>query len=198
MQTDDVENEVPIEEVIVPSDSETENSESDIIGEVDDEWEEVDTGENVVTPAEEVEKWKDIATRSQADLENYRKRMTREKSEAIQFANRALLETLLPIIDNFDMGLQAAKNSDGEESVIYQGMAMVFKQIEDFLSDQGVEVILPDGQTFDPNQHEALKQEASGTVPEGSVIFTMRRGYRLKDRLLRAANVVVSAGPDSE
>lgn len=189
MQTDDVENEIHIDEEL-PSSTE------EVIGEDAAEWETEEQAET--TPQEELEKWKDIAARSQADLENYRKRMTREKSEAIQFANRALLETLLPIIDNFDMGLQAAKNDGGEQSIIYQGMAMVFKQIEDFLSDQGVETISPDGQAFDPNLHEALKQDPSDTVPEGSVIFTMRRGYRLKDRLLRAANVVVSSGPESE
>ncbi len=195
MQSDDMENEIPIDETPVPSDASAE----EIIGEEADEWESAESDEQTETsPQEELEKWKDIAARSQADLENYRKRMTREKSEAIQFANRALLETLLPIIDNFDMGLQAAKSADGEQSVIFQGMAMVFKQIEDFLSDQGVEIISPDGQEFDPNLHEALKQEPSDSIPEGSVIFTMRRGYRLKDRLLRAANVIVSSGPESE
>jgi len=154
-----------------------------------------DTGE--IDIEEELEKWKDLATRSRADLENFRKRMARERSESIQFANRALLEALLPIFDNFEMGLQAAKDEGGEESTIYQGMAMVHKQIEDFLSDQGVKAIVPDGQAFDPNLHEAIKQEASDTVAEGSVIYTLRRGYQLKDRLLRAANVVVSSGTAS-
>ena len=150
------------------------------------------------TPAEEVEKWKDHAARAQAELENYRKRMAREKSEAILYANRSLLEQLLPVIDNFEMGLQAAREADGEQSMILQGMAMVRKQLDDFLSDQGVEVIPSDGVAFDPNVHEALKQEPSDSIPEGHIIFTMRRGYRLKDRILRAANVVVSAGPVSD
>jgi molecular chaperone GrpE len=151
------------------------------------------------TPAEEVEKWKDHAARSQAELENYRKRMAREKTEAILYANRNLLEQLLPVIDNFEMGLKAAQDADGESSsMILQGMAMVKKQMDDFLTDQGVEVIPSDGIAFDPNVHEALKQEASSEVPEGQVLYTMRRGYRLKDRILRAANVVVSSGPAGE
>jgi len=150
------------------------------------------------TPAEEVEKWKDHAARAQAELENYRKRMAREKGEAILYANRSLLEQLLPVIDNFEMGLQAARAADGDQSMILQGMAMVRKQLDDFLSDQGVEVIPSDGVAFDPNVHEALKQEPSDSIPEGHIIFTMRRGYRLKDRILRAANVVVSAGPVSD
>ena len=150
------------------------------------------------TPAEQVEKWKDMAARSQAELDNFRKRMAREKSEAIQYANRGLLEQLLPIIDNFEMGLKAARDTEGDSSVILQGMAMVHRQIEDFLSDQGVEVITSDGEAFDPNVHEAIKQESDPSVPEGHVIFTMRRGYRLKDRILRAANVVVSSGPGED
>ncbi|MEQ1839348.1 MAG: nucleotide exchange factor GrpE [Verrucomicrobiales bacterium] len=146
-------------------------------------------------PQTELDKWKDVAARSQADLDNFRKRMAREKSEAIQYANRSLLEQLLPIIDNFEMGLKAAASAEGDSSIILQGMSMVFKQIGDFLTDQGVEIVPSDGVVFDPNIHEALKQEHSETVPEGHVIYTMRRGYRLKERILRAATVVVSSGP---
>jgi len=159
---------------------------------------ETEVMEAEATPAEEVDKWKDVAARAQADLENFRKRMAREKSDAISYANQSLLEQLFPIIDNFDMGLKAARDTDGEGSVIFQGMSMVYKQIQDFLGDQGVQTIDPDGAAFDPNQHEAIKQEPSAEVPEGNVIYTPRRGYKLRDRLLRAANVVVSSGPDSE
>ena len=124
--------------------------------------------------------------------------MAREKTEAIIYANRSLLEQLLPIIDNFEMGLKAAQDSEGEASMILQGMAMVRKQLDDFLSEQGVEVIESDGVEFNPNVHEALKQEANDEVPEGIILYTMRRGYRLRDRILRAANVVVSSGPSEE
>jgi molecular chaperone GrpE len=146
-------------------------------------------------PAAEIEKWKDVAARATADLDNFRKRMAREKFEAIQYANRGLLEQLLPIIDNFEMGLKAAESAEGSGSIILQGMGMVRKQLEDFLGEQGVEIVPSDGVAFDPNVHEALKQEPHESVPEGQILYTMRRGYRLKDRLLRAANVVVSAGP---
>lgn len=147
----------------------------------------------------QVEKWKDVAARAQADLDNYRKRMARERSEAIQYANRSLLEQLLPIIDNFEMGLNAAKDADGEDSMIFKGMVMVHKQIDDFLSEHGLEKIESDGLLFDPNVHEALKQEPSEDIPENHIMYTLRRGYRLKDRVIRAANVVVSSGPgDSE
>ncbi|MEO0415763.1 MAG: nucleotide exchange factor GrpE, partial [Verrucomicrobiota bacterium] len=142
--------------------------------------------------------WRDLAARNQADLENYRKRMSREKTEAIQYANGSLLRSLLPVIDNFDMGLTAAKNED-ENSMIYRGMAMVYDQIQNFLTENKVDLIdvAPDSD-FDPNLHEAIKQEPSDSVPEGKVIFTLRKGYQLRDRLLRPANVVVSQGPANE
>jgi molecular chaperone GrpE len=157
-----------------------------------------ETAETVETvdPAGEVERWKDLAARAQADLENYRKRMARERQEAVQYANRGLLEQLLPVIDNFEMGLKAAENVEGG-AVILQGLAMVRKQLADFLADQGVEEVPSEGVAFDPNLHEAVKQEPHETAPEGSVLLTLRRGYRLRDRLLRAATVVVSAGPPS-
>lgn len=157
--------------------------------------EEESISEESTTPAEEIERWKDLAARSQAEFDNYRKRMARERTEAIIYANRSLLEQLLPVIDNFEMGLRAAKESEGESSMILQGMSMVHKQLDDFLAEQGVEVIPSEGLPFDPNLHEALKQECSDEVAPGHVIYTMRRGYRLKDRILRAANVVVSSGP---
>lgn len=144
----------------------------------------------------EVDKWRELALRSQADLENYRKRMAREKSEAIQYANASLLSSLLPVLDNFEMGLQAAKQ-EGEGNIIYQGFVMVRKQIEDFLNENGVRIVDAAG-AFDPNQHEAVKEEYHDTVAAGDILAELRRGYRLNDRLLRAANVIVSKGPGTE
>lgn len=148
------------------------------------------------TPEEEAEKWRNIAQRSQAELENFRKRMARDKMEAIQYSNLGLLEELLPIIDNFEMGLMAAKD-ESEESAIFQGMSMVLKQIQNFLTEHGVEAIEAANQKFDPNLHEALEQRHDDKVPEGDVILETRRGYKCKDRLLRASNVVISKGPEA-
>ncbi|MFK5921127.1 MAG: nucleotide exchange factor GrpE [Verrucomicrobiota bacterium] len=148
------------------------------------------------TPENEVEKWRNLAHRNQAELENFRKRMARDKMDAIQYSNLGLLEELLPIIDNFEMGLMAAKDVSAE-SVIYQGMNMVHQQMQNFLTDHGVERIEATLKKFDPNLHEALEQRHSDEVPEGDVIQTTRHGYKCKDRLLRASNVVVSKGPES-
>jgi molecular chaperone GrpE len=141
----------------------------------------------------ELNKYKDAALRAAADLDNYRKRVSRERDESIKYANAAFLERLIPVLDNFELGLQAARNAP-EAAAIVDGLSMVFKQLQDFLASSGVETIDAAGQTFDPNLHEALAQEESHDIPEGKVIRQVRRGYRLRDRLLRPANVVVSKG----
>lgn len=142
----------------------------------------------------DLDRFRDLALRSQADFENYKKRAAREKDEAIKYANSSLLERLVAIIDNFELGLAAAR-SEGEKSPIYSGMSMVLKQLTDFLADNGLQAIDAVGQPFDPNLHEAIAHEASDDVPEGVVIRQTRRGYKLKDRLLRPSSVVVSSGP---
>ena len=142
----------------------------------------------------DLDRFRDLAMRSQADFENYKKRCAREKEDAIKYANSSLLERLLPVIDNFELGLSAAR-SEGEESPIYSGMNLVYKQINDFLIDNGLQPIEVIGQKFDPNLHDALAHEPSDTVPENHIIRQTRRGYRFKDRLLRPSSVVVSSGP---
>jgi molecular chaperone GrpE len=144
----------------------------------------------------EVGKWKDLAYRSQAELDNFRKRAAREAQDTRAYANADLLRALLPILDNFQMGLDAAK-AESEKSVIYVGMNMVQRQILDFLRDSGVQEVEAADKPFDPNLHDAVSQEASETVAEGTVIKVTRRGFQLRDRLLRAASVVVSSGPPS-
>lgn len=140
----------------------------------------------------EVARYKDIALRTQADFDNYRKRAAREREDAIKSANASLLTRLLPVIDNFELGLQHARN-EGSEGVVV-GFDMVGRQLSDFLSGSGVEVIDAEGQEFDHNLHDALGQEESDTVPEGHIVRQVRKGYKMKDRLIRAANVFVSKG----
>src|SRR5881396_1385170 len=142
----------------------------------------------------DLDRFRDLALRSQADFENYRKRSAREKEEAIKYANSSLLQRLAAILDNFELGLEAAK-AQGEESPIYSGMVLVQKQLNDLLSEHGLQPIEADGKRFDPNLHEAIAHEPSDQFPEGTVLRQTRRGYRLKDRLLRPSKVVVSSGP---
>lgn len=141
----------------------------------------------------DLERFRDLALRSQADFENFRKRAAREKEDAVKYSNSSLLERLIPILDNFELGLGAARAS-GENSPILQGMDMVSKQLGDFLTQSGVEPVVAEGAKFDPNLHEAVAQEASEMIPDGHIVRQLRRGYKLRDRLLRPATVVVSKG----
>ena len=148
-----------------------------------DPWEELEA---------DVAKWKELSLRTAAEMENLRKRTAREREEAIRYANQRLLEELLPVIDNFEMGMQAA--SQDTSSMIYIGMDMVRKQLNEFLSSQGVEEI-PTSGNFDPNLHEAVAQEDCAKGEEGRILRVTRKGYKLRDRLLRPASVVVSKLP---
>jgi len=143
----------------------------------------------------DLDRFRDLALRSQADFENYKKRSTREKEEAIKYANSALLERLVSILDNFELGLAAAKEQGEQQSPIYSGMILVQKQLNDLLVENGLQPIEADGKKFDPNLHEAIAHEPSDQVPDAIVLRQTRRGYRFKDRLLRPAKVVVSSGP---
>jgi molecular chaperone GrpE len=141
----------------------------------------------------DLDRFRDLALRSQADFENYKKRAAREKEEAIKYANSSLLERLVAIVDNFELGLEAAKG-EGEQSPVYSGMTLVSKQLNDFLTENGLQPIEAEEKKFDPNLHEAIAHQPSD-LPEGTIIRQTRRGYRFKDRLLRPSQVVVSSGP---
>ena len=140
----------------------------------------------------DVAKWREISLRTAAEMENLRKRTTREREDAIRYANQRLLEELIPVIDNFEMGMTAA--AQDTKSMIYIGMDMVRRQLNDFLTSQGVEEIPTDGK-FDPNLHDAVAQEECSAGDEGRILKVTRRGYKLRDRLLRPASVVVSKVP---
>jgi molecular chaperone GrpE len=141
----------------------------------------------------DLDRFRDLALRSQADFENYKKRAAREKEDAIKYANSSLLQRLVSILDNFELGLAAAK-TESERSPIYSGMVLVQKQLNDLIEENGLQAIEAEGKKFDPNLHEAIGHEPSDS-PEGTVIRQARRGYGFKDRLLRPARVVVSSGP---
>jgi molecular chaperone GrpE len=121
-----------------------------------------------------------------------KQRCAREKEDGIKYANTSLLERLVPIVDNFELGLEAARG-EGEKSPIFSGMNLILKQLKDFLADNGLQPIEAVGQNFYPNLHESIAHEP-GDAPEGMVTRQTRRGYRFKDRLLRPSSVVVSSG----
>jgi len=132
--------------------------------------------------------------RSVADLENYRKRALKEKEELAKIAVGNFVEDLLPVLDNFKLGMKAA-DSHPEAKVVSDGFQMVLGQFLDVLKDKGIEEIVPDGKEFDPQFEECVSHLPNDEVPENHVIETIRAGYKIKDRLIRAATVVVSSGP---
>jgi len=141
----------------------------------------------------EVAKWKDSTLRAQAELDNYRKRVARERDEDYKRAQAVLLERLLPVLDNFDLGMMEVRKGDPKSPIVV-GMEMIERQLKEFMSASGVEMIETAGTKFDPNLHEAVSQEENAKIAEGHIIRQLRRGFRLRDRLLRAAMVVVSKG----
>jgi molecular chaperone GrpE len=144
-----------------------------------------------VAQAAQVAELKDKLLRAQAEWDNSRKRILREKEEAVRYAGEAFLEKLLPVLDNFEMGMQAAKTAT-DAKAIAQGLEMVLAQFQQVLRDCGVETIDAVGHPFDPHRHEALGHTESDEHPEGQVLTQLRKGYKLKDRLLRAASVFVA------
>ena len=145
----------------------------------------------------QVAELKDRLLRAQAEWDNSRKRILREKEDAVRYAGEALLEKLLPVLDNFEMGMQAAKTASDPKAIV-QGLEMVQSQFQQVLKDAGVETIDAVGHPFDPHRHEALGHHESADVPEGHVMTQMRKGYKLKDRLLRPASVFVAKPPEGK
>jgi molecular chaperone GrpE len=154
----------------------------------------------------QVEQWKEQAGKAQehwerllrvsADLENFKKRAARERQDAIRFANESLIQKLLPVLDNLEMALTAANSETGNSSdALKTGVSMIQTQLKSALAEAGLEEIDANGKPFDPNWHEAVAQLPSAEVPEGQVLQQTRKGFKIKDRLIRPASVIVSKQP---
>lgn len=127
--------------------------------------------------------------RERADLDNQRKRVARDVEQARRFANEKLLGELLPVFDSLDAGLNAAGS---EPSPLREGLELTYKQLLKVAADNGLTLLDPSGQTFNPDHHQAISQvDAPGAAP-GSVVQVFQKGYLLNDRLLRPALVVVA------
>ncbi|MBI4818340.1 MAG: nucleotide exchange factor GrpE [Deltaproteobacteria bacterium] len=136
--------------------------------------------------------------RSAADFDNYKKRVVREREEAVRFANESLLKDFLPVLDDLDRTRQILEQQGSKESStasILEGVQLVFRKFVAQLEKHGVTAI-ESGGAFDPAKHEAVQQVFSDTVQAGGVAAEVRRGYNLNGRLLRAALVAVSLGAE--
>jgi molecular chaperone GrpE len=145
------------------------------------------------------EHW-DRLLRTAADLENFKKRAARERIEAAQSAVSTLLQKLLPVLDHFEMAQSAAQNAQAPQSAsaaLQDGITMIHQQLKSILAETGLEEVEANGKPFDPTLHEAVMQKETADTPEGQVVQQIRKGYKLRDRLLRPAAVVVAKKPSA-
>jgi molecular chaperone GrpE len=141
------------------------------------------------------ENWERLL-RTTADFENFKKSATREKQEAIKYANEGLLQKLVPVLEHLEMALAATQSARPEAGQSLQaGVNMICQQLKSVLAEAGLEELDALGKPFDPNFHEALMQKETPDVPEGQVLQQLRKGYKFRDRLLRPAGVVVAKQP---
>ncbi len=144
------------------------------------------------------EHW-DRLLRQGADFENFKKRAARDRQEDIRYANKGLLDKLIPVLDNFDMAMAAANNAQaGSADALKTGVSMIHSQFKSALLEAGLEELDATGKPFDPNWQEAVSHQESADVPEGQVLQQLRMGYKLRDRLLRPATVIVAKKPATE
>jgi molecular chaperone GrpE len=147
--------------------------------------------EKIVSLEAKVRELNDQYLRKAADFENFRKRMNREKQEAIDFANQSLLLDLVPVIDDFERAIQSAAASRDFDS-LYEGIGMTEKRLITMLENKwGLKRFDSAGEIFDPNRHEAIMMEKSAGVDEPVVQEDFIKGYTLKDRVIRSAKVKV-------
>ncbi len=150
--------------------------------------------EELAQARKEAQEHYDKLLRLAAEFENYKRRMEREQQTARKYAEESLLKELLPSLDNLERAAEEARKA-GEQGALLQGVEMTRKGLLATLEKFGLVPIDSVGQPFDPSFHEALTMEASDEVPANHVLREFQKGYQYKERLLRAAKVVVSSGP---
>lgn len=133
----------------------------------------------------------DLLLRERAELENFKRRMQREKNESLRFASEPLLRDILSVIDNLERAVAHAKGSEGSQALV-EGVELVLRSLLDTIGRHGVSRVKAKGETFDPNLHEAVVQVENTEVAPNTVLDEHQSGYQLHDRLLRPAMVSVS------
>jgi molecular chaperone GrpE len=153
------------------------------------------TKTQLINKIEEMEKLSEdnynLYVRSQAEIENIKKRHQKEKGELSKFSNELLIKQLLTVIDNFEQAIAFSVDNDSIEAV-KEGLELTLKGLSDILEKQGLEVIDAAGDLFDPNFHQAILEQEDNAVDPGTVIQQLQKGYLLNGRLIRPATVVVS------
>jgi len=148
---------------------------------------------------DEVKEWKNKYLYTLADYDNLRKRKKKELEEGIRYANERFLRELLTVVDNFERAMKAMPEKGGEDvEGIKKGVEMIYRQLMDFLNREGVVPFDSEGKSFDPQKHEALSVVEDDTIPPGTVVQELEKGYIYKNRILRPARVTVSVEKKEE
>lgn len=142
--------------------------------------------------ADKAKEYWDRLLRLQADFENTRKRLEKEKQEFVKFANEGLVVELLNVLDDLERAVELAQEKHQDLSAFLKGVEMVLAHLYQMLKQYGVKPIEANGKIFDPNFHEALMQVENKEVPEHTVVEEMQKGYLMNDRVIRTAKVKVS------
>jgi len=150
----------------------------------------------LATAREETAKNWDLYLRSQAELENYRKRVQRDRQDLLKFGNENLLRELLPVVDNLDRAVAHAREAgDADQQGLLEGVEMTLGQFHKVLDKFHVTPITSLGEPFDPARHEAMGQFQTSEFPPNTVAQELQKGYLLHDRLLRPAMVMIASAP---
>lgn len=144
----------------------------------------------------ERDEYLDSLQRLQAEFANFRKRVLRDSEQQSQQASIRVIEELLPVLDNFERAIKAAAEHD--EQLLQGGVELVYGQLRDILTKRGLCEIEAEGETFDPNRHEAVMCRPSAEHEEGTVTEVLEKGYQVEDRVVRPAKVIVSTNPDED
>jgi len=140
---------------------------------------------------------KDLLVRRQADFDNFRRRVLKERQENQNYGHENFVKELLPVVDNLERALEHAKENEGAEILagLLEGVELVSRELLGCLQKHGVTPIEAAGKAFDPTVHEAMGQAPDGSVPANTVIQVFQQGYELRDHLLRPARVIVAMAP---
>ncbi len=176
-----------------------ENKNTNTIDNLDDsspkaETENASVQEEPTVKAEEYQSLNNKYLRLAAEFDNYKRLSQRDQRDQIRFGNEQLLKELLPVVDNMERAIKAAR-TNGSDAALVQGVELTLKQLSGVLAKFGVQAIDTAGQDFDPSAHQAVSYGPSDDVPANKVLDEFQKGYRLHDRILRAAMVSVSSGP---
>jgi molecular chaperone GrpE len=186
--------EAPVEDAEAPTTSASEEPAAQDAAPENEEHEKLQRDlEELTAKASKADEYLELAQRTKADFENYRKRAARETAAAQERGVAKLAKELLPAVDNLDRALEAAEASaDGNENMLASGIKLVHADVIAALARAGIQRYSPEGEVFDPQHHEAVAQQPVDGAQPGTIVEVYQRGYRLGDAVIRPARVLVA------